>query len=327
MANLYLREHKIDTVFQLLGENENDISYSVAWALANCPSFLDAFLQSQVKRNAEGQGVDIRLQHSQEKGGITDIEIESPGDFYVIIEAKKGWQLPGKTQLQKYANRRTFKDSQAPLKLIFALSECGQEYAKAHLEVCEVSGVPVKLVSWKDMAKLANAARSASSHSEKRILDELLKYLRGLMSMQNLDSNWVYVVSLSSRKEKGWGISWIDIVEKRKRYFHPVGSRGFPKQPVNYIAFRYYGKLQSIHHVEGYDVFDDPHDKFPEIPSSNWGPHYLYKLGPAFRPSKDVKTGKIYRNGRVRCMLDTLFTEDTISDARDRSRKREEQTN
>lgn len=326
MINLYLHSHKVDTVFQLLGEDENDISFSVAWALANCPSFLSAFLQSQLKRNANGKDIDIRLQHSQKTGGITDIEIESLGDFYLIIEAKKGWQLPGKTQLQKYANRRMFKNSQAPVKLILVLSECNQEYAKANLEVSEISGIPVKPVSWKDLARLAESAYQAGSHKEKHILTELLTYLRGLMCMQNLDSNWVYVVSLSNRKERGWGISWIDIIEKRKRYFHPVGLHGFPKEPVNYIAFRYYGKLQSIHHVEGYDVFNDPHEKFPEIPSNNWDIHYLYKLGPAFKPPKDVKTGKIYPSGRVWCMLDTLFTEDTIADARDRSKKREDRS-
>ncbi len=222
MPALYLHGRQIDSIFQLLGEDENDISYGVAWSLANCPSFLDVFLKSQVKRNCLSQDVIIRLQHSQKKGGITDIEIESPGSFYVIIEAKKGWQLPGKVQLQKYANRHAFKRSQAPLKLILALSECGPDYAKANLEVCEVSGIPVKPISWKDIAELADRARSVGSHSEKHVLDELLIYLRGLISMHKLDSNWVYVVALGQGKPDGWGISWIDIVTKRKSYFHPM---------------------------------------------------------------------------------------------------------
>jgi len=176
------------------------------------------------------------------------------------------------------------------------------------------------------MAKLAGMARSTSSNLEKRIIDELLVYLRGLMSMQNLDSNWVYVVALAQGKPEGWGISWIDIVANRRRYFHPVGGGrgGWPKEPPNYIAFRYNGRLQSIHHIEKYEVFTNPYEKFPEIPEKRWAPHFLYKLGPAFNPSKEVKTGKIYPNGRVWCMLDTLFTEDSISDARDLSKKREE---
>jgi len=326
MISLYLHGDKVDSVFQLLGEDENDISFSVAWALAQCPSYLSAFLKSQIKSKWTLKDIDIRLQHSERKSGITDIEIESAGSFYLIIEAKKGWQLPSQKQLHKYTNRPKFKESSAPFKLIVVLSECSQEYATANMEVREIDGIRIESVSWKDMAKLAITARSTSSHSEKHVIDELLIYLRGLMTMQNLDSNRVYVVSLKSKKEEGWGISWIDIVEKRRRYFHPIGGGrgGWPKQPPNYIAFRYHGKLQSIHHIEGYEVFTNPHETFPEIPERKWPSYFLYKLGPAFSPSKEVRTGKIYPNGRVWCMLDTLFTEKTISDARALSKKREE---
>jgi hypothetical protein len=139
--------------------------------------------------------------------------------------------------------------------------------------------------------------------------------------MQNIDSNWVYVVSLGSDTPEGWKLSWIDVVEKRRRYFHPVGD-GWPKEPPNYIAFRYHGKLQSIHHIDGYTVFDDPHKEFPEIPTGDWGPHFLYQLSPPFAPAHEVRTGNIYPNGRVRCMLDTLFLAKTISEARDMSKKR-----
>jgi hypothetical protein len=124
------------------------------------------------------------------------------------------------------------------------------------------------------VTEAATKARQGSTHAEKRILTELLTYFRGLMTMQNVDSNWVYVVSLGSDTPKGWKLSWIDVVEQKGRYFHPVGG-GWPKEPPNYIAVRYRGRLQSIHHVEGYSVFDDPHDEFPQIPSEKWGPHFL----------------------------------------------------
>jgi len=42
----------------------------------------------------------------------------------------------------------------------------------------------------------------------------------------------------------------------------------------------------------------------------------------SFCPTNVVKTGNIFRNGRVWCMLDTLFTCDTISDARDETKSR-----
>jgi len=121
MTDLYLHNRKVNSVFQLLGDNENDISYSVAWALANCPTFLDVFLRSQINRRTKAKNVLVRLQQAERTRGITDIEIESPGDFYIIIEAKRGWKLPGLAQLKLYAERRSFKSSEAPTRLILAL--------------------------------------------------------------------------------------------------------------------------------------------------------------------------------------------------------------
>jgi hypothetical protein len=205
-----------------------------------------------------------------------------------------------------------------------ALSECSREYADRNLEVREVAGVPVKPLSWKDVARLGARARSKGSHTEKHVLKELLTYLGGIASMRNMHSNWVYVVSLGSGTPEGWTISWIDIVDRRRRYFHPFG-RAWPKEPPNYIAFRYYGKLQSIHHIEDYEVVTNMHEKIPEIPDEEWGPFFLYTLGPGFKADKEVRTGRIYRNARVWCMLDTLFTCDTISDARNVSDRRKTQ--
>ena len=140
--------------------------------------------------------------------------------------------------------------------------------------------------------------------------------------MQDIDSNWVYVVSLGKGTQHGWKISWIDMVEKRKKYFHKIGTKGWPKEPLNYIAFRYHGQLQSIHHIESYDVITALHDAFKEIPYEKCEPHFVYELGPAIRPPHKVPTGNIYASGRVRCMFDTLLTSKTVAHARDISKKR-----
>jgi hypothetical protein len=62
--------------------------------------------------------------------------------------------------------------------------------------------------------------------------------------MQQIDSNWVYVVSLENGIPTGWSISWRDIIGKKSQYFHPIGGStgGWPPEPPNYIAFRYDGK-------------------------------------------------------------------------------------
>jgi len=204
-----------------------------------------------------------------------------------------------------------------------ALTECSREYANLHLPIRKIKGIPVESISWKDVEVLTSKARRKASQAEKRLLGALLTYLESVMTMQKLDSNWVYVVVLASDTPKGWGISWIDIVKKKRRYFHPIGIHGWPKEPPNYIAVRYNGKLQSIHHVEDYEVVEDLREKIPEIRGASKTPRFLYKLGLAFRPNNEIRTGRIYPNGRVWCMLDTLFTCKTISDARDVSNERE----
>lgn len=326
MAELLLHGKRVPSVFHLLGEHENDITCSVAWALAQSPSFLKFFVHKALGITADSSsGVVIRLQQHEKEAGITDIEIESPGKFFLIVEAKRGWNLPSQKQLETYAHRPSFEAAKGVTRQILVLSECSREYALLNLETQKIAGIKICAISWKETAELAVKAQGGSSHAENRILRELLTYLRGLMTMQNVDSNWVYVLSLNYGTPEGWKISWIDIVKDKRRYFHPVGKKGWPKVPPNYIAFRYYGRLQSIHHIEGYEIFTDPHTKFVEIPSDEWDPTFLYKLGRPFRPAHEVRTGNIFRNGRVRCMLDTLFTCKTISEARDISKQREKE--
>ena len=72
-------------------------------------------------------------------------------------------------------------------------------------------------------------------------------------------SNLVYVVSLSYDEFGPPGISFIDVVEKHSKYFHPIGGTGggWPFEPPNYLGFRYDGELKSIHHVASYSVIEN----------------------------------------------------------------------
>jgi hypothetical protein len=142
--------------------------------------------------------------------------------------------------------------------------------------------------------------------------------------IQNIESNWVLSVVLSRDTPKDWNISWMDIVKKKNRYFHPAGWNGWPKNPVNYIGFRYDGKLQSIHHIENYEIFTNPHDHIPEIPNYNWEPCFIYRLGPSIELPKQIRNGRIFPSARIWCMIDTLFTCETIHDAMKLSKKRVE---
>lgn len=157
------------------------------------------------------------------------------------------------------------------------------------------------------------AARSPSA----TLAWELAKYLGGLADVRNLDSNRVFVLSLSSRPLDGWpaAITAIKVVTDYQRYFFPAGASGWPKVPPNYVAFRYWAKLQSIHHVDDSVIIDNPSEFFPGAPERS-NPLFLLTLGPPIKPDHEVPTGpKLPQAARAWADLDLLFTAATISEA------------
>ena len=241
----------------------------------------------------------------------------------MIIEAKRGWILPGASQLSLYATRHDIVRSSAIHKAIVSMSECSDTYADLYLPFKRNNGISIKHLSWKRLFEIAEESIKESSNAQKIILKELMTYMGGIMTMQAKDSNWVYVVSLGASKPEDCDLTWIEIVQKHLKYFHPVGGNGWPKEPPNYIAYRYGGQLQSIHHIEDYVVTKNLHTEIPEMPDIVEDRDlFVYKLGPAIVPSKVVKTGNLYASGRVWAMLDTLLTADSIAEARDISKAR-----
>jgi hypothetical protein len=314
VAELSLHGRPTQSIYQLLGNHENDMTYALGWSLARCDSFLNILLDSEGITSVEPEKTIIRLQQQEHDGGVSDIEIESPGSYFVLVEAKRGWVLPAKEQLELYQRRHSVEARGPGAKLILVITECSPEYASHRLSTTEIKGVPVRHVSWREVQERAVEARSTGGYFEKRMLDEFIGYLRELLGMQRQESAWTYVVSLGAGVEPGWGVSWIDIVAQRRMYFHPVGA-GWPKEPVNYLAVRYKGELQSIHHVDSFEVVEELHTRIQEIPPEQWTPHFLYRLGQPLRPAHRVPSGRLYRAARVWCLLDTLFTAPTISEA------------
>lgn len=81
-------------------------------------------------------------------------------------------------------------------------------------------------LSWKTIYDIANKSRTESSIAQKNLLNELLQYLGGIMTMQTKDSNWVYVVSVGTGHPDNCNLTWIDFIEKHNKYFHPIGGKG-----------------------------------------------------------------------------------------------------
>lgn len=321
MPDLLLHSRPVKSIFNLLGEAENDITFSLGWALSRSPGLLRNFLKKAMlaSRRCDPNKMVVALQEFRKNSGITDVEIRDES-LHVIIEAKRGWNPASVQQLKKYVPR--FRETKAEEPVIVTMSECSEDYAREY-GVIEVDGIPVRHISWWEMNSFSHI--NGASHAEKRLMQEFRNYLATIVNMQPQESNWVYVVSLGDR-EWAPGLTYIQTVEKRRKYFHPYGGvRGWPKEPPNYIGFRYHGVLQSIHHIENWEVIKNFHLHFPESPDEEEEPYFLYKLGPPIRPSRELKSGKVVRSMRVWAMLDLLLTSKTISDARVASDKRAEE--
>jgi hypothetical protein len=318
MFDLTLHGKSVDTVFHLLGRNENDMTRALGWGLSRCPTFLELLTNEVVPKRSRTTEMNIALQVWEKPKGFTDIEITGGSKFHLIVEAKRGWQPPEMQQLQKYAAR--LKHTVADFKSLVVLTDWS--YVGMAAAIRSVSNIPVKWISWAKVRSTAEAAKNCSGIKSRLWLDELISYLGGVVTMQESDSNWVYVVSLGAQTPDGWKISFIDVVRKRGMYFHPTAGGGWPKTPPNYLGWRFAGQLQGIAHIEEFRLVSDMHDEIPEIPRGEVKDHVLYRLGPVFGPSKEIRVGKLFKNSRVKCMLDTLFTSNTISEARDESQRR-----
>jgi hypothetical protein len=313
---IFVYNRRLTSVFELLGSRENNITYSLGWALAHSPSFRSRFGSAVgAPRDAFDE---VRLQELGNDGGYTDIELK--GDrAHAIVEAKRGWWLPQEVQFQRYRPR--FEESARPLRRFVAMSDCSSTYAAASGMPTAIDGVPVYYFGWRD---IENLTREATSHAEKRLLNDLRVYLRTVATMQNPKSNIVYVVSLNRNPARpGSTMTYVDVVTQRQQYFHPVGN-GYPKEPPNYIAFRYDGQLQTIHHIDSFVVSTNvARDVIGCEGADDTSPLFVYELGPPIRPPHTVKNGpSIIRNARVEVMLDLLLTSSTLTEAWEETRSR-----
>lgn len=325
MPSLHLHGRQVGTVFDLLGQTENDMTYALGWCLSCVSPFLTHFCE-YLGVSQLGHAPRIHLQEHKPALGITDLEIYSPASALIIVEAKCGFAVPSSSQLRRYAHRLTKHQDRRATKLLVVLAQSDRKGEWLRTQVPqEIGRIGVRAVSWHDVMRIAGGCQKEARRADKRLLVEFIDYLSEVSSMQDQTSNLVYVVSLSN-KTFGGETTFIEVVEKHRKYFHPIGGGrgGWPTDPPNYMAFRYKGMLQSIHHVEDYEIITDRGPHFPNQPSEEEKPRFLYHLGPPIKPPKRTPTGADWRALRVWCFIDTLLTSDTLVEAKAKTDERRE---
>ena len=318
MTKLYLHNKEVENLFDLLGDKENDITFSLSFSLSRVKPFLNKLIKELTDKKIDLEEIDIMLQEYEDDKGYTDIELISE-DIFCIIEAKKGWNLPSKEQLEKYAHKlKEYKNLQPKLVVV---SECKKFYADEKFKKYGIK-IPIEFVSWQTIHKWVKEIGPQCNNYQKNLLEELDKYFKKVITMQDKDSNEVFCVVVSNKNLMN-GFTFLDVIRKGY-YFYPMEG-GWPKVPPTYLAVRHKAKLMSIHYVEGYDIVEKPDDHIPELKGwKDWRNclHYILKLGKPFKPNHEVKNGKIYPNQHIKFMLDTPFICKTIKEARDLTNER-----
>jgi hypothetical protein len=313
MAELLLHNKPVATVFDLLGQKENDMTFALAWGMAHSDSFLTDVVSAVAGNSIKPADIQINLQRHDDLGGFTDIEITARGGLRLIVEAKRGWELPTRVQLDRYAER--FKGSSPDDCWMVVLTQWGAREVVRH-KLAELD-IPyrVAVLSWGRMLELANRHSRSGPLAERRLLRELATYFREVADMRDIDSNQAYCVSLSGETLEGATVTWIDVVRVHRTYFYSAVRGGWPKTPPNYMAFRYQGRLQAIHHVDSYEIATG-WPKALSLPPRQEEPWFFLSLGPPIVPPQEVRNGpSVLRSARVWVDMDLLLTSKTITEA------------
>ena len=326
---IFNNEKEINSVFQLLGTQENDITKAIVWVLKTCPSVLESLIKELCGMKVDCNKITIEYQKFEmvhDTHTYTDMEIYDDGNFHIILEAKRGWNLPKTSQLEIYSKKESFFQSTNTFKKIFSISECTDDYANRYLPLHKTeNGIEIGHISWKKFREICMSARNISSNKEKYVIDEFLIYLEGIMTMRNVNSNNVYVVSLSY-SETCKGYTYVDVVKKTRHYFCPRKWFKNDANIPNYFGFRYDARLQEICHVDKYVITRNLHDVLSYMPDYEEDEEFfVFSLGEPIRPNKIVKCGpKVVRSTRIYADIDLLLTCDTLTEAMEKSKERRE---
>ena len=318
VSDLTRHGSSVRSVFSLMGQNENDVTAALGYALSRSPTLCSAVLQRVWPRGSQLDEARLALE-TRDGVGRTDLELRLPGAL-VIFEAKSGWAIPHRSQLEKYASRIV---QQPRGGVLVTLSQASPALAAASGLPDFVDGVPVVHLPWSAVLTDVSSSREGRRGAERLWLDELHSYLREVIRMRRPEDSRTYCVVLNNERPAGGGKrTFLEYVIDEGYYFHPYGGgNGWPTEAPNFMAFRWDGHVQRIHRVIHHEVLPALQHQFSDVPvdSITSNPHALYRLGPPLRFTP-IPNGKQYRASRLWVLLDQLLTEATLAAAWEKSR-------
>ena len=309
MSALARHGREVTSVFDLLGAGENALTAALGFTLARSPLLLTRLASRLLPGAPAGCRFDLRMEVRDELGR-TDLEIEGDGRL-AVVEAKRGWLLPTTRQLAAYAPRVIAAGGG----VLATLSNASPQWA-AHVLPEQVAGVPVRHLPWTLVREDLTAARTQARGEQRHWLDEMHEYLRRAVRVRTPQDSWTYCVVVSGDKPGGGGDRTFRDYVDEGWYFHPFGSGGWPKEPPNFLAFRWSNRVQQVHRVQDWKVLPSLCDRWPDVPRvpDTDRPVVVYRLGPRI-PVDPIPSGANYRASRMWVLLDQLLVGPTLADA------------
>ena len=99
MAELFAYNEKVETIFDLIGDRENDITKSIAWAFAKWPRLLERVIDKLIHVHVDADDVVIRYQEFEKDRGITGLEITDNRKLY-YYRGKAGMGSSGRAAIK-----------------------------------------------------------------------------------------------------------------------------------------------------------------------------------------------------------------------------------
>ena len=307
---MLIRNQTPSSCFGLAGTDENAGTAALGWCLDLCQSLRRELMLAFDLDPSWELALSSQVFGKNDRG-FTDLEITAGTALHIIFEAKRGWQVPTHAQLSRYTHR--LLESVAHKKRLVSISAADRAWALTRLPH-DVQGVSVDHISWSDIQSMARRAHDAAKSPVERLwLRQLSMHLAEYGMTSNAFDSMTYVVSLSRDiMPSSDSMTWIDVVAKQGKYFHPIGGNGWPTIPPAYIGFRYLSEFRSAHFIESVQTTDHLHQIDPNWPETNT-PHFVYTLGPPMRPASPLGLGSIYYTARHWVALDLLLSGKTCT--------------
>lgn len=174
---LRLGSSPVLSLMQLLGSNERALTDALGWGFAQSVPLLSGIVDSILgPQPPQSHGVaTVYLQRHHDAGGFTDIEVDSLPAYALILEAKKGLQLPALAQLAKYAARL---NDLPGARAILVVADVHEDVARYQGLPHEVLGITVGYMPWSAIVQMtAHCAKQAMPRG-RHDLNELTEFLR-----------------------------------------------------------------------------------------------------------------------------------------------------